>query len=236
MVLPMPCPTSSRFGLWRVRVIASATSEVRRLSMEPSRARISAGCTARASSPGASSGRCRLGRPVGTSPMTGVSLSHSTLSAVPATSAASAGGMYFRSCAGHKTPTASVTSAMVNALKFRSAMVSGQARTASSGPPVRTGAPMNGMGLQQDDDHTDARHEARYHRVRRIGDKPANPHQAERDLDQPGHHHDGEGLGEALGVGGDNHRHGHGHGARRAEIWDFVPPNTAAKNPTAIAP
>ncbi len=42
-------------------------------------------------------------------------------------------------------PTASVTSAMVNALKFRSPMVSGQARTASSGPPVRTGAPMNGM-------------------------------------------------------------------------------------------
>ena len=49
IMLPMPWPTSSRFGLWRVRVIESATSDVNRLSMEPSSAMINAGCTDRAS-------------------------------------------------------------------------------------------------------------------------------------------------------------------------------------------
>ena len=87
--LPMPCPTSSRFGLWRVRVIESATSDVSRLSMEPSSAMMMAGCTARTSTSGASSGNRGFGRPVGTSPMTGVSVNHSTPSSVPASSAAS---------------------------------------------------------------------------------------------------------------------------------------------------
>ena len=41
--LPMPWPISSLFERWRVRVMESATSEVSRLSMEPSRARVRAG-------------------------------------------------------------------------------------------------------------------------------------------------------------------------------------------------
>ena len=72
IMLPMPWPTSSLSGLCRVRVIASATSDVSRLSMEPSSAMINAGCTDRANTSTPMSGICRVGRPVGTSPMTGV--------------------------------------------------------------------------------------------------------------------------------------------------------------------
>ena len=46
IVLPIPWPTNSLFGLCRVRVIESATREVSRLSMEPSSAMINAGWTA----------------------------------------------------------------------------------------------------------------------------------------------------------------------------------------------
>ena len=46
MVFPIPCPTSSRFGSWLVRVIESAMREVSRLSIEPSKAIIRAGWTA----------------------------------------------------------------------------------------------------------------------------------------------------------------------------------------------
>ena len=84
--------------------------------MAPSSAMISAGCTALANAPTEISGSCTFGRPVGTSPITGVSLSHRTLKSVPASSAASVGGMYFRSRPGQTTPTARVTAAMVRAL------------------------------------------------------------------------------------------------------------------------
>ena len=93
--LPIPCPTSSRFGLCCVRVIESAISEVSRLSMDPSSASVIAGCAALARKPGSNVGRPKSGRPLGTGPMspiTSVSFSQRTPSAVPTTSAARVGG------------------------------------------------------------------------------------------------------------------------------------------------
>lgn len=46
IMLPMPWPTSSRLGLWRVPVSESATREVRRLSTDPRSARMRAGWNA----------------------------------------------------------------------------------------------------------------------------------------------------------------------------------------------
>ena len=71
----------------------SAMSDVSRLSIEPSIARVSAGVMACARMPSDRSGSCGAGRPVGTSPMTGTSVSHSTPIIVPTTSAARVGGM-----------------------------------------------------------------------------------------------------------------------------------------------
>ena len=112
--------------------------------MDPSSARINAGCTAPTRKPGDRSGRCSTGSPVGTSPITGVLLSHRTPRSDPAISAASVGGRYFRNRAGQSTPTTSVVAAMATALTFRSLNASGHARTAPIGPPVAVAAPRNG--------------------------------------------------------------------------------------------
>ena len=113
--------------------------------MEPRSAMINAGCTALTSTPAASSGICRPGRPVGTWPMTGVSVSHRTLSSVPAISAARAEGRYALSRLGHRMPTARVTAAMATALRFMSGTTSRHARIAPIGPPDATSAPMKGI-------------------------------------------------------------------------------------------
>ena len=89
---PSPCPTSSLSGLWRVRVSESATSAVSSVSMEPSSARMIAGSTARTKRPAERSGAYSVGRPDGTSPITGAPVSQNIPSPTPTTSAASVDG------------------------------------------------------------------------------------------------------------------------------------------------
>ena len=144
-MLPIPWPTSSRFGSWRVPVSESAMREVRRLSTEPSRARMSAGSSARSRKPADGSPICTPGRPVGTAPMTGAESSHSTPTRVPATRATRRLGTSLASRRGHSTATARVTAATANASAFTLAIASGNAATAPIGPPGAVGAPRNGM-------------------------------------------------------------------------------------------
>ena len=143
-MLPMPWPTSSLLGLWRVRVMESATREVSRLSMEPSSAMMSAGWTACTNALTDSSGNCTSGRPVGTSPMIGVSAKSRTPSSVPMINAPSVAGKNLLSCLGQMTPTTRVTRAMASALRLTSAIALGKARTDPTGPPVVTEWPRNG--------------------------------------------------------------------------------------------
>ena len=63
--------------------------------MEPSSAMINAACTECANTLIERSGSCRFGRPVGTSPITGVLLNHRTPNIVPAISATTVGGRNF---------------------------------------------------------------------------------------------------------------------------------------------
>ena len=63
--------------------------------MAPRSAMVTAGCTAPTNKLPDRSGISNVGRPVGTSPMTGTSVSHKTPISVPATNAAKAGGRYF---------------------------------------------------------------------------------------------------------------------------------------------
>ena len=122
----------------------SATSEVSRLSIDPKSAMVSAGCTARANKSPEISGIWKSGRPVGTSPMTGVFSNHNTLSSVPTIRAISIAGMKALRRGGQKMHTPSEIAAMARELKFTSLNTSGQDRTASIGPPSSTSAPTNG--------------------------------------------------------------------------------------------
>ena len=81
--------------------------------MDPSSAMVRAGVMAPLSRPMEISGNLKSGSPVGTSPITGTSVSHRTPSSVPATSAASVGGSHFRNFPGQSTPTARVAAAMM---------------------------------------------------------------------------------------------------------------------------
>ena len=94
--------------------------------------------------PGERSGSSGAGRPVGTVPMTGMSVSHSTLIIVPTPSATSVGGRMRRSRPGQRTPTASVTAATAKALTLKCWMPSAQPLMEAMGPPSATGMPMNG--------------------------------------------------------------------------------------------
>ena len=114
-MLPIPCPISSRSGLWRAPVRESATRDVSRLFTEPSRARMRAGCTDCTRKPADGSSSRTSGRPAGTCPMTGASLNHSTPSSVPAASAATGAGMSRPRRRGHIDATASVAEAMAKA-------------------------------------------------------------------------------------------------------------------------
>ena len=143
-MLPTPWPTSSRSGLWRVPVSESATREVKRLSTEPSRARMIAGSSARTRKSAEGSSNCNAGRPVGTGPMTGASPSHITPSSVPALNATRGPGRSLASRRGQSTPTASVTTAIAVALKLTLPNASGNARIMPMGPPMAVGAPRNG--------------------------------------------------------------------------------------------
>ena len=144
IVFPMPWPISSRLGLCRVLVMASATRDVSRLSMEPSRAKVRAGVTALARMLGVTSGNWSDGSPVGTSPITGVFVNQKIPNAVPAARAARVGGKYLLKNPGHNTPTARVATAIASAWKFTCRTTWGSAFTAATGPPMATGAPMKG--------------------------------------------------------------------------------------------
>ena len=65
--------------------------------MDPRRAMVNAGCTARVNTSMERSGIRKAGRPVGTSPITGVLVNHRTPNSVPAISAARVGGRNFLS-------------------------------------------------------------------------------------------------------------------------------------------
>ena len=73
------------------------------------------------------------------------------------------------------------------------------------------GRPHKWRQLHHDYRDADARHKPGDHRVRRIGYHPPHPQQAQQKLDDAGHHHDGERLGQVVGVLRYNHRHGDGH-------------------------
>ena len=112
--------------------------------MDPSNAMVRAGVTTPSNADSEKSGNCRSGSPVGTSPMTGVLVSHSTPSSVPAIRAAKVGGRYLLSCAGHSTPTTRVTAAIAREWKFTPLIASGNPRNAPIGPPVEASAPRKG--------------------------------------------------------------------------------------------
>ena len=119
-------------------------SDVSRLSMDPNSAMVSAGCMALSRMFTERSGNCSTGRPVGTLPMTGASVSQSTPIIVPTPSATSVGGRMRRNRTGHSTATASVTAAMATALRLGLVMPSPQPLMEPITPPSATGIPMNG--------------------------------------------------------------------------------------------
>ena len=118
-------------------------SDVSRLSMDPSIAMVSAGVMACTRIPGDRSGSCGVGRPVGTLPMTGTSVSHRTPITVPTISATRVGGRTRRSRPGHRMPTASVTAAMAKALTLKWVMPFAQPLMEAMGPSA-TGMPIKG--------------------------------------------------------------------------------------------
>ena len=235
-MLPMPWPTSSLFGLWRVRVIASATREVSRLSMEPSRAMINAGWTDCNSTSTEISGSCSSGRPMGTSPMTGVPVNHRTPRAVPAARAARVGGMYFLRRSGQRMPTARVTTAMASALKLTLRIASGHACTAAIGPPVGTEAPRNGsvwssmMMIPMPDMNPDMTEYGVKATKRPTLITPRST------WISPAMMTIVNALARLSACVATITATAMAIGPVGPEIWERVPPNTAAKKPTAIAP
>ena len=144
MVLPMPWPTSSRLALCRVRVNESAMRDVSRLSMEPSRARISAGVSELTMKPTSNTGMRRSGRPVGTSPMTLRSVSQKMPMAEPMIMAARGPGRYRLSGGRQSTPTRRVMAATIRACTWALDMASGIALIFAITPPGWASAPTNG--------------------------------------------------------------------------------------------
>ena len=143
-MLPMPWPISSRSELCRVRVIESATSEVSRLSIEPSSASTRAACTICGRSASGKAGTTSFGSPDGTSPITGAPGRNSTLIRVPTVRAASGGGMIAASRLGQATMTARLATAIASASGFSPAAIRGQARIDPSGPPGAISKPKKG--------------------------------------------------------------------------------------------
>ena len=106
---------------------------------------MSAGCSALTRKPKEGSSTCIPGSPEGIVPITDTSFSHRTLRTVPVTSATSRPGRYFDKRRGQSTATANATHARPNALGFRFANPSGNARRTPRGPPLTWGAPRKGM-------------------------------------------------------------------------------------------
>ena len=142
--LPIPWPISSRSGLWRLPVIESATREVNRLSTEPSRARMIAGCNACRRNSADGRANCRAGRPIGIAPITGASSNQRIPRNVPAASATSGLGAKRENRRGQRNPTASVIAPTARALTWTLPAAAGSARAASIGPLVAPEAPRSG--------------------------------------------------------------------------------------------
>ena len=178
--------------------------------MEPSRAMVTAAGSALPRSPKLSSGTIRSGRPVGTSPIVGASLSHSTPTSVPMISAATDGGRNRCSRPGQKMHTARVMSPSVSALGSTLVICVGPlAQRLERAAEGYLGAE-EGQHLDDDDDQADGAGEPRHHRIWRVGDEGAEPQRAEQHLDDPGHGHDGQGLGQlAVCVVDEHDRHRH---------------------------
>ena len=168
--------------------------------------------------------------------MTGVLVSHSTPSSVPATSAASVGGRTLRSRRGQATPTISVTVAIAAAPKLTCWIRLGHSPMAWSGPPVVTGAPRNGsvcsrmMMIPIPDMKPEITEYGVYAASRpirstpsRIWIRPVRITIVKTSVRLSACVVTMTAIATAIGPVG-------------PEICDFVPPNTAAKKPTAIAP
>ena len=121
-----------------------ARKPVRRLTTDPMSARMSAGSTARARKPREGSPSCSPGRPVGTFPITGASLSHTTPMSVPANSPTRGVGKNFLNRCGQKTATPSVTTPTPKALRLMSASVFGSAKIMPTAPPGAGAEPKKG--------------------------------------------------------------------------------------------
>ena len=104
----------------------SATSEVSKLSMAPSNARINAASSAMKTVSCVNAGITSEGNPVGMSPSTGAPGS-ARLSNVPVTSAASGAGMIFPQLCGQLKIMTRQTTPTVSAAKFGSITASGTA-------------------------------------------------------------------------------------------------------------
>ena len=87
-------------------------------------------------------GPVKVGNPRGMSPTTGAPWSHRVPAAVPASNATKGPGVYLANRRGHRSPTATVTSATATASKFKAAL--GHAVTFPIIPPGAVGSPTAG--------------------------------------------------------------------------------------------
>ena len=174
--LPMPWPTSSRLALWRVRVIESATSEVSKLSMEPSRAIVTAGSTAPTSASRDRDGSFMSGRPVGTLPMTGVLVSHRTPKSVPTINAAKGGGRYFLSLPGQITPHEEGGCGDDEGAEVDVGQSIGPPTDCIHRSTLGDRSPQEGQGVHQYDDYANAGHEPGNHGVGCESYETSDPH------------------------------------------------------------
>ena len=174
---------------------------------------ISAGCTACTTASIAKSGSCTSGSPVGTLPMTGVSVSHRTPSSVPANQSAQCSGQELAELPRPDDAHDKGDQGDGECAEVYIAYRPRQGTNCSHRPSRCDGRTQERQRLQQDDDYPDARHEPGYHRVGSEGDEPADPKHAEKDLYDPRQDDYRKRPGQVVGVGGDDDRHDHCHGA-----------------------
>ena len=146
-VLPRPAPITSRLGLWRWPVSASADMALSRLLTVPMSANATAGCSASAIEPVENSIDQNSGRVLST---TGASSSRAAPMMVPTISAPAVEGTNLLSRRGQVPHTMRVMTARPKALRFMSPKASGQDPTESCGRPSWKSAPgMAGLGARR---------------------------------------------------------------------------------------
>ena len=207
--LPRPTPISSRFGSWCSRVIESAMSAVSRLLMEPMSAIVIAGNRAPTSASTERSGTRMLGMPVGTSPMTGASPSH-TMPTRRADDQRRHGGR--QELPEARRPHDAHRDGERGEGQDAEVDVAHDVRPRADRfqrSPQGDRRAQEGQALYQDDDRADARRESRDHRIGRVGHEAAEPRRAQQYLYQARQGSDRESLGDAVRVAGHDDRHGH---------------------------